>query len=543
MQFQVTPGHHQLQFRPTPNSKSLIGRQSLTVDSSDRQDPSGVYHRHVLSDAMEDEDDVEDWMNGNLLIALLVGLVIVLILFFVFLAVYWYRTQSQRRQNLSIRSRQGGGSQIVGPESGLLSHNVNTSDYSSFLSNSWPRNLRRFRFDELWAATGGFSETRVLGEGGFGKVYGGKLLDGRSVAIKKLESNGQQGDREFFAEVATLNHAKRHPNILNLLGICIDQGVRICVFELMDSGSVRYLLDNKNSTFTWKARLKVALGVARGLACLHESIDPPIVHRDLKSENILLDKKGEARISDFGLCTLAHHEARNPGLSRNVALTVGTIRGTFGYLAPEVINSGKVSTKSDVYAFGIVLLELLTARRPIETGRPSEEQDLVKWVLRSLDDMHSLMETVDSSITDKVSVVQITGFVELAASCLSLSASHRPSALQVSMRLEELLRFKDKTGAVTRKIDICVKSKLSETSGTIPTCLPGNASPSEGDQSSLQTTTPRTGRSSCLDLEMELPPVQCSTSSVTKQDDKERELPLEEAGPSEEQSSPHPPAS
>lgn len=216
-------------------------------------------------------------------------------------------------------------------------------------------------------------------------------------------SSGQQGDREFFVEVATLSRA-RHLNILNLLGVCVEDGNRACVFELMDWGSARSLLDEGDPRFTWEARLKVARGVARGLRCLHESVDPPIVHRDLKSENILMDRNGDPRISDFGLCTLAHHEARQRGLRRNV-VTVGTIRGTFGYLAPEVIGSGRVSTKSDVYAFGVFLLELLTGRRPIETKRPSNEQDLVKWTLRHIDRMDRVIETVDPVISCNVSVV------------------------------------------------------------------------------------------------------------------------------------------
>ena len=214
--------------------------------------------------------------------------------------------------------------------------------------------------------------------------------------------SGQQGDREFFVEVATLCRA-RHLNILRLLGVCIEDRNRVCVFELMDWGSVRSLLDEGDARFTWEARLRVAIGAARGLACLHESVDPPIVHRDLKSENILMDNRGEARISDFGLCTLAHHEAHQRQLRRDFTMTVGTIRGTFGYLAPEVVGAGRISTKSDVYAFGVFLLELLTGRRPIETARPSQEQDLVKWVLRHIDRMDSILEAVDPLISSDVS--------------------------------------------------------------------------------------------------------------------------------------------
>lgn len=210
-----------------------------------------------------------------------------------------------------------------------------------------------------------------------------------------------QGDREFFAEVATLCRAQ-HRNIIHLLGVCIEKGNRICVFELMDRGSARSWLDAHDSEFTWETRLKVALGAARGLSCLHESVDPPIIHRDFKSENILLDRRGEPRISDFGLCTLSHLESRQLPIRRNTTLTLGTIRGTYGYLAPEVIQAGRVSTKSDVYAFGVFMLELLTGRRPIETSRPGPEQDLVQWTLRNVDRMDRIIETVDPVISCSV---------------------------------------------------------------------------------------------------------------------------------------------
>jgi len=214
--------------------------------------------------------------------------------------------------------------------------------------------------------------------------------------------SGQQGDREFFVEVATLCRA-RHKNILSLVGVCIEDENRVCLFELMDWGSVRSLLDAKDPRFTWEARLKVAVGTARGLACLHESVDPPIVHRDMKSENILLDGQGEARISDFGLCTLAHHEARRRSLRQKVTMTVGTIKGTYGYLAPEVHSSGRVSTKSDVYAFGVFLLELLTGRKPIETSRPSQQQDLVKWMMKNVERVDYIIDAVDPLISYKAS--------------------------------------------------------------------------------------------------------------------------------------------
>lgn len=380
------------------HSRRLRIQHSMTT--RDRLDPSRV-SRLLLSESSEEGNSQDSWITDHLSITLLMGLILLLLIFFICLGIYWYCTQQRRNQSNSQRRQGDGESQLTSLESGVLSGGVDMSGYSTIMASSWPENLKRFRYEDLWAATGGFPENGVLGEGGFGKVYSGTLLDGRSVAVKKLEGNGQQGDREFFAEVATLCRA-RHRNILNLVGVCIEDGNRVCVFELMDSGSVQSLLESGDLHFTWKARLKVGLGVARGLACLHESIDPPIVHRDLKTENILMDNDGEPRISDFGLCTLAHHEARNVHLRRNVTMNVGIIRGTFGYLAPEVINSGKVSTKSDVYAFGVVLLQLLTGRNPVETGRPSEEQDLVKWVLKGMEDVTILTEAIDPMIADNV---------------------------------------------------------------------------------------------------------------------------------------------
>eukprot|EP00210_Caulerpa_lentillifera_P002723 g2603.t1 len=515
------------------------------------QDWSKVANRRLLqTEPHEETDSGGDWVSEHPLVLLLIGLSLLLSLFFIGLGLYWYCTQSRRLQNMSQRRPNDGESFLTSLESGALSGGVDISGYSTIMASSWPENLKRFRYEDLWAATSGFPEHGLLGEGGFGKVYSGRLLNGQAVAVKKLETNGQQGDREFFAEVATLCRA-RHRNILNLLGVCIEDGNRVCVFELMDWGSVRYLLDNGDLRFTWKARVKVALGVARGLACLHESIDPPIVHQDLKSENILMDKEGEARISDFGLCTLAHHEARNAHLRRNVTRTVGTIRGTFGYLAPEVQTSGKVSTKSDVYAFGVVLLELLTGRHPMETGRPSEEQELVKWVLRGMDDITVLTEVVDPMIADNVSIVQLTAFVELAASCLSLSPTRRPSAIYASMRLEELLRFKDKSEAnmIPHKINLCIESKLSDTSSTIPIGPPrASHSISEGE------TTPQTlsAEMEMTDVKIKEPSSRTSTTPEpvldTRQDDKEgifsptsrrklnasKPAPPDQAGPSDD---------
>lgn len=489
------------------SSSGSASRSENTEISRERQGPSS----EIQSDGDPHGDDgVVGQTRSNWLITLLLIVFLLIGIFFVCLACFKCCTRFKQRG--PSRNRDGGGSQLTSLESEVLSGGFDVSEFSS-MDASLPEDLHRFRYEELLKATGGFGESGILGEGGFGKVFAGTLENGTPVAVKKLEHSGQQGDREFFVEVTTLCRA-RHPNILNLLGVCVEDGNRACVFELMDWGSPRSLLDDGDPRFTWEARLKVAHGVARGLGCLHERVDPPIVHRDLKSENILMDRHGNPRISDFGLCTVAHHEARQRHL-RGHAVTVGTIRGTYGYLAPEVIGSGRVSTKSDVYAFGVFLLELLTGRRPIETKRPSKEQDLVKWTLRHVDRMEKVIESVDPVISSNVSFVQITAFVELAASCLNFNPPTRPSASEAAFRLEQLMSFREQPPPSEAKCkktskgkmdELRVSSKLSESSGMIPTGSPLQSFPSEGELTPHAEHTAIASTSSGRIIEIEMLP-------------------------------------
>ncbi|KAL0408798.1 UNVERIFIED_CONTAM: Proline-rich receptor-like protein kinase PERK9 [Sesamum radiatum] len=197
-----------------------------------------------------------------------------------------------------------------------------------------------FAYEELVEATNGFSSQNLLGEGGFGYVYKGILADGRDVAVKQLKIGGGQGEREFRSEVEIIS--------------------RIHHRHLLKIGS---LLD-------WATRIKIAVGAARGIAYLHEDCHPRIIHRDIKSSNILLDNNFEARVSDFGLAKLA--------MDVNTHVTTRVI-GTFGYMAPEYASSGKLTEKSDVFSYGVVLLELITGRKPIDSSQPQGEESLVEW--------------------------------------------------------------------------------------------------------------------------------------------------------------------
>ncbi|CAL0301174.1 unnamed protein product [Lupinus luteus] len=236
--------------------------------------------------------------------------------------------------------------------------------------------VKVFTYEELAAATENFSTDCRIGEGGFGNVYKGyiKSID-QTVAVKQLNREGTQGTREFFAEVLMLSLVK-HPNLVKLLGYCAEEDNRILVYECMANGSLEdHLLDigKDKEPLDWQTRMKIAEGAVRGLEYLHNGADPPVIFRDFKSSNILLDENFNAKLSDFGLAKLGPIEGKNPVSTR--------VMGTYGYCAPEYASSGQLSTKIDIYSFGVVFLEIITGRRVIDTTRAAEEQNLIDWVL------------------------------------------------------------------------------------------------------------------------------------------------------------------
>ncbi|MBA0802941.1 hypothetical protein Gohar_013200, partial [Gossypium harknessii] len=199
-------------------------------------------------------------------------------------------------------------------------------------SRSW------FTYEELIQATDGFSERNLLGEGGFGCVYKGILTDGREVAVKQLKIGGGQGEREFRAEVEIISRV-HHRHLVSLVGYCISEHQRLLVYDYVPNNTLHYHLHGRGRpVMDWALRVKVAAGAARGIAYLHEDCHPRIIHRDIKSSNILLDRNFEAQVSDFGLAKLA--------LDSNTHVTT-RVMGTFGYMAPEYATSGKLTEKSD----------------------------------------------------------------------------------------------------------------------------------------------------------------------------------------------------
>ncbi|OMO90728.1 hypothetical protein COLO4_18927 [Corchorus olitorius] len=241
----------------------------------------------------------------------------------------------------------------------------------------------------LEKSTNKFHQANILGEGGFGCVYKAQFDDGSYAAVKKLNCTSQDAEKEFENEVDLLCRFK-HSNIISLLGYSSENETRFIVYELMQNGSLETQLHGPShgSSLTWHRRMKIALDTARGLEYLHEHCSPPVIHRDLKSSNILLDSDFNAKLSDFGLAVSDAAQNKN-----NLKLS-----GTLGYVAPEYLLDGKLTDKSDVYAFGVVLLELLLGRKPVEKLAPAQCQSIVTWAMPQLTDRSKLPNIVDPVI-------------------------------------------------------------------------------------------------------------------------------------------------
>ncbi|XP_073130925.1 proline-rich receptor-like protein kinase PERK8 [Henckelia pumila] len=286
-------------------------------------------------------------------------------------------------------------------------------------SRSW------FTYEELDEATNGFSDQNLLGEGGFGSVYKGRLADGREVAVKQLKIGGRQGEREFRSEVEIISRI-HHRHLVSLVGYCISEDRRLLVYEYVPNNTLHFHLRGRGRpVMNWATRVKIAVGAARGIAYLHEDCHPRIIHRDIKSSNILLDDNFEARVSDFGLAKLA--------MDANTHITT-RVMGTFGYMAPEYASSGKLTEKSDVYSFGVVLLELISGRKPVDTSQPLGEESLVEWARPLLSHALETQEfdgLVDPRLEKHYVDSEMFRMIEAAAACVRHSAAKRPKMGQI----------------------------------------------------------------------------------------------------------------
>ncbi|KAH7840639.1 hypothetical protein Vadar_019549 [Vaccinium darrowii] len=269
----------------------------------------------------------------------------------------------------------------------------------------------------LETATKNFHESNILGKGGFGCIYEARLDDNFHVAVKRLVGGSQDAITEFETEVNLLSQMK-HPNIISLLGYSTHEETRLLVYELMENGSLETQLYglSRGSALSWHRRLKIALDIARGLEYLHEHCDPLVIHRDLKSSNILLDSNLNAKLSDFGLAITDGSQSK-----KNIKLS-----GTFGYVAPEYFLDGKLSDKSDVYAFGVVLLELLLGRKPVEKQSHAQYKSIVTWAMPKLTDRSELPTIVDPVIRDTMDLKHLYQVAAVAVLCVQPEPSYRP---------------------------------------------------------------------------------------------------------------------
>ncbi|CAL5069394.1 unnamed protein product [Urochloa decumbens] len=306
-------------------------------------------------------------------------------------------------------------------------------------------NLRVFTFGELRSATRNFRPDTVLGEGGFGRVYKGwvdeKTMNptrsgiGMVVAVKKLNPESVQGLQEWQSEVNFLGRLS-HPNLVRLLGYCVEDRELLLVYEFMPKGSLENHLFRKGAAFEplpWNLRLRIAIGAARGLAFLHSS-EKQIIYRDFKASNILLDTNYNAKLSDFGL---AKH-----GPTGGDSHVTTRVMGTYGYAAPEYVATGHLYVKSDVWGFGVVLLEMLTGLRALDTGRPAQQHNLVDWAKPYLADRRKLARLVDPRLEGQYPSKAALLAAQLTLRCLEGDPRSRPSMAEVVAALEEIEQIK-----------------------------------------------------------------------------------------------------
>ncbi|KAI5572768.1 hypothetical protein BDE02_10G035500 [Populus trichocarpa] len=286
-----------------------------------------------------------------------------------------------------------------------------------------------FSYHELMEITNGFARQNIIGEGGFGCVFKGCMTDGKAVAVKQLKAGSGQGEREFKAEVEIISRV-HHRHLVSLVGYCISDNQRLLIYEFVPNKTLEHHLHAKDMpVLDWPKRLKIAIGSAKGLAYLHEDCHPKIIHRDIKSSNILLDDAFETQ-ANFGLARL------NDTAQTHVSTRV---MGTFGYLAPEYASSGKLTDRSDVFSFGVVLLELITGRKPVDASQPLGDESLVEWARPLL--IHALEtgefgELVDTRLEKHYVESELFRMVETAAACVRHSAPKRPRMVQVVRALD-----------------------------------------------------------------------------------------------------------
>ncbi|GER52750.1 kinase family protein [Striga asiatica] len=315
-------------------------------------------------------------------------------------------------------------------------------------------NVNLYSYKELKVATEDFSPANKIGEGGFGSVFKGKLRNGQMAAIKVLSSESRQGVREFLTEIQVISDVD-HVNLVKLYGCCVEGKQRILVYNYLENNSLAQTLlggGHGNIYFNWRTRVKICIGVARGLAYLHEEVRPHIVHRDIKASNILLDKDLTPKISDFGLAKL---------IPANMTHVSTRVAGTIGYLAPEYAIRGQLTRRADIYSFGVLLIEIVSGRNNTNTRLPIEEQYILErtWQLY---EKNELVALVDTSLNGDFDAEQACRFLKIGLLCTQDSPKLRPSMSTVVQMLTGEKSISDqkitKPGLISDFMDLKVKN-------------------------------------------------------------------------------------
>lgn len=290
--------------------------------------------------------------------------------------------------------------------------------------------------EEIKSLTDNFGSNSLIGEGSYGRVYYGVLENEKGAALKKLDAS-KQPDQEFLAQVSMVSRLS-HENVVQLLGYCVDGSLRVLAYEFATMGSLHDILHGRKGVkgsqpgpvLSWLQRVKIAVGAARGLEYLHEKAQPPVIHRDIKSSNVLLFNDDVAKIGDFDLSNQSPDTAARLHSTR--------VLGTFGYHAPEYAMTGQLSSKSDVYSFGVVLLELLTGRKPVDHTLPRGQQSLVTWATPRLSE-DKVTQCVDARLGEDYPPKAVAKFAAVAALCVQYEADFRPNMSIVVKALQPLL--------------------------------------------------------------------------------------------------------